>query len=181
MVSATWQLTSNPRFLLQLPAAPQPADGQTAECHVPLCHVVMCHVSLAANFVITTMSGEPLLMLQERFRWMNYEYDLFRVDPRTHAAIPVCKIVRTWTLFAITDVYEISLFGPGIHGACPVQCAGRWPNKFTLHTNGAVSAQVSKRISTTPFRVQCPSNALPCPSVPFRALPCASKTLHDPP
>ena len=99
-----------------------------------------------ANFVITTMSGEPLLMLQERFRWMNYEYDLFRVDPRTHAAIPVCKIVRSWTMFAITDVYNITLFGPGIHGACPVQCAGRWPNRFTLHTNGAGAAQVNKRI-----------------------------------
>ena len=38
-----------------------------------------------AHFVITTMSREPLLVLQENFRWMNYEC-AFAIDHSTAAS-----------------------------------------------------------------------------------------------
>lgn len=99
------------------------------------------------HFVITTMAGDPLLVLQEQFRcapvaalqsqfamwcskctcprraltrvcmlcacvrsWMDYKYDLFRLDPRRPGVhIPVCRIRRHWTMFAITDQYSVQV------------------------------------------------------------------------
>jgi len=100
------------------------------------------------HFVITTNAGEPLLVLQERFSWMNYQYDLFRIDPRTRAHIPVCRIVRQWTLFAITDVYVIELYGPAANVGGGVQCHGRWPNQFSLSVGGmgVPAASVNKQL-----------------------------------
>jgi len=99
------------------------------------------------HFCISTMAGEPLLVLQERFSWMNYQYDLFRIDPRTQQHVPVCRIVREWTLFAATDVYTVSLFGPTAHGGSGVRCHGRWPNQFTLSVDGLAmpAASVNKQ------------------------------------
>jgi len=100
------------------------------------------------QFVIATMRGEPLLLLQERFSWMNYQYDLFRLDPRTGGQVPVCRIIRQWTFFAITDQYVVQLFGPAAHGSAAVHCTGRWPNQFELRVGGSPlpSASVRKQI-----------------------------------
>jgi len=97
-----------------------------------------------AHFCITTMAGEPLLVLQENFRWMNYEYDLFRVDPRTGQRIAICRIVRQWTLFQFTDQYVIHHFNHFLTG--PIACYGSWPNQFTLTANGQIAARVEKQI-----------------------------------
>ena len=94
-----------------------------------LSHLYFGQLFRNAAFTITTMAGEPLLVLQvceqlqvsarvylatfatpatlatpatqENFRWMNYEYDLFRVDPRTQQHIPVCRIVRAWRFIQV--------------------------------------------------------------------------------
>jgi len=107
-----------------------------------------------AHFAITTMGGEPLLVLQENFRWMNYEYDLFRLDPRTGAHVPVCRIVRAWTLFDARDHYVIQHFNVGLHG--PVACSGSWFNHFTLTAGGVLAASVEKRVFaiTDTYRVR---------------------------
>ncbi len=91
------------------------------------------------------MAGEPLLVLQETFSWMNYKYDLYRLDPATHLHIPVCRITRHWTMFSFNDNYSVQLFGPMAHHP-PVQCMGSWPNKFTLLSNGAPVASVRKQL-----------------------------------
>ena len=71
-------------------------------------------------------------------------YDLFRVDPRTGANVPVCKIVRQWTLFNITDHYVIQHFGNvGLNG--PIACTGSWLNQFTLTAGGVLAARVDKK------------------------------------
>ena len=54
--------------------------------------------------------------------------------------------MRTWTILSFTDQCVEKLFGPGIHGHCPVECAGRWLSQFTLHTRGAIAAPVNKQI-----------------------------------
>jgi len=99
------------------------------------------------SFAICTMRGEPLMLLQENFRWGgSYEYDLFRMDPRTGQPIPVCKIVRNWgmNIFNVTDQYQVQLFpAAAAHGS--VQCSGRWPNQFTLGLNGMGVATVDKQ------------------------------------
>lgn len=101
-----------------------------------------------AHFAITTRSGEPLLVLQERFRWANYEYDLFRIDPRTRQHVPVVKISRSWAdnLFHVTDQYRILPLQAacGLHGH--VECTGRWPDRFTLTANRALLASVRKQL-----------------------------------
>lgn len=130
-----------------------------------------------AHFAICTNAGEPLLVLQERFQWMNYEYDLFRIDPRTRLQIPVCKIVRRWTFMSFTDQYEVQLFGPGIHGMCPVQCAGRWPSQFTLHTNGQVAATVNKQMFsfTDKYHVEIGAG---CDVLLYLGIACAIDRIH---
>jgi len=87
------------------------------------------------------------MLLQERFRWASYEYDLFRIDPRTGQPIPVCKILREWgaNLFQITDQYSVQLF-PAAAAHCVVHCQGRWPNQFSLSVNGRPAATVSKEM-----------------------------------
>mmetsp|Transcript_137399 Transcript_137399/g.342715 ORF Transcript_137399/g.342715 Transcript_137399/m.342715 type:complete len:372 (+) Transcript_137399:51-1166(+) len=99
-----------------------------------------------AHFAITTLAGEPLLSLQENFRWMHYEYDLFRIDPRTRTQVPVCRIVRQWTPFAFTDQYEVTHFQHFLTGR--VECFGRWPSQFTLAANGTVVCRVEKELFT---------------------------------
>ena len=75
---------------------------------------------------------------------MNYEYDLFRVDPRTGGQVPVCRIVRTWTLFDPRDHYVIQHFqNVGLQGA--VACSGSWLNHFVLTAGGVLAAQVDKK------------------------------------
>lgn len=102
-----------------------------------------------AQFSICNMRGEPLLSLQENFRWASYEYDLFRIDPRTQQLIPVCKVLREWgaNIFNITDQYRIDLFpAASAHGV--VHCSGRWPNSFTLTLNGVPVSTVEKEMFT---------------------------------
>eukprot|EP00662_Eupelagonemidae_sp_cell21_P004737 gene4737-45527_t len=77
-----------------------------------------------ANFCITTMAGEPLLVLQEQRH------------------VPICRITRQWTLFAFTDRYSIQLHRPMLNGAQHMACEGRWPNQFTLH-NGTGTAYMT--------------------------------------
>lgn len=101
------------------------------------------------QFQISTMRGEPLLMLQENFRFASYEYDLFRIDPRSGQPIPVCKIVREWgaNFMRVTDQYQVQLFpAAAAHGM--VHCSGRWPNQFTLGLNGMAVATVDKEMFT---------------------------------
>jgi uncharacterized protein YxjI len=131
-----------------------------------------------ANFAITTMAGEPLLVLQERFRWMNYEYDLYRIDPRTHQHIPVCQIVRAWTdnLFHMTDQYRIAHSNQlGLHG--PISCSGSWPNRFTLTASGAVAATVNKQIFslTDKYHVEVGANM---DVLLFIGIACAIDRIH---
>jgi len=80
----------------------------------------------------------------------NYKYDLARVDPRTGGLVPLCRVVRQWTMFSFTDVYVIELYGAGAAttGGGGVQCTGSWPNQFTLSlaSNGAVAATVDKQM-----------------------------------
>ena len=86
---------------------------------------------------------------------MNYEYDLFRVDPRTRAHVPVCRIVRQWTLFDPRDHYVIQHFSnTGLHG--PIQCAGSWLNRFTLSAGGVLACTVDKKLFalTDTYRVR---------------------------
>ena len=94
--------------------------------------------------MITTLSGEPLLALQENFRWMNYEYDLYRIDPATRANVPVCRIVRRWTLFDPVDRYDVQHFNHFITGH--VACHGSWPSQFSLTNNGVLVCRVEKQI-----------------------------------
>ena len=75
---------------------------------------------------------------------MNYEYDLFRVDPRTRQGVPVCRIIRRWTLFNPVDQYEVTHFNNLVTGH--VQCHGRWPSQFSLTSNGALVCRVEKQI-----------------------------------
>ena len=128
-----------------------------------------------ANFVITTMAGEPLLILQENFRWMNYEYDLYRVDPRSGARVPVCRIVRQWTLFRITDQYEITHFNHFVTGH--VVCQGRWPNQFSLAANGVLAARVDKQLFslTDKYHVHVSSNT---DVLLFLGIACAIDRIH---
>ena len=128
-----------------------------------------------AHFCITTMAGEPLMVLQENFRWMNYEYDLFRVDPRTRMHVPVCRIVRKWTLFAITDQYEITHFNHFLTGH--VLCQGRWPNQFALAANGVLSARVDKQLFsfTDKYHVHISPNT---DVLLFLGIACAIDRIH---
>jgi len=96
-----------------------------------------------AHFTITTMAGEPLLALQENFQWMNYEYDLFRIDPHTRTLVPLCKIVRQWTFLQITDQYVIQHFNHTLAGA--IECSGSWPSQFSLRVGGVPAASVNKQ------------------------------------
>eukprot|EP00443_Scrippsiella_acuminata_P127331 CAMPEP_0115620112 /NCGR_PEP_ID=MMETSP0272-20121206/25033_1 /TAXON_ID=71861 /ORGANISM="Scrippsiella trochoidea, Strain CCMP3099" /LENGTH=370 /DNA_ID=CAMNT_0003056171 /DNA_START=51 /DNA_END=1164 /DNA_ORIENTATION=- len=75
-----------------------------------------------------------------------YEYDLFRIDPRTRTQVPVCRIVRQWTPFAFTDQYEVTHFQHFLTGR--VECFGRWPSQFTLAANGTVVCRVEKELFT---------------------------------
>ena len=76
------------------------------------------------HFVIATMAGEPLLAMQEQFSWMNCVYDLYRFDPsRPGVQVPVCRVIRRWSLMSITDQYEVQLPGQMAHHP-PVACQG---------------------------------------------------------
>jgi len=129
-----------------------------------------------AHFTITTMAGEPLLAMQENFRWRNYEYDLFRIDPRTRAHISICRIVRQSSLIAHTDQYVIQhvnhLGGPG-----HVECSGRWPYRFSLRTGGGLAAQVKKQFSplTDTYEVEVAPN-MDC--LLFLGIACAIDRIH---
>lgn len=95
------------------------------------------------QFAITTMAGEPLLMLQENFSWMNYVYTLSRVTP-WGATIPVARITRVWSS-GFSDQYEITLYAPnGVNSF--VMCSGNWPNSFTLMSNGGVACTVDQKM-----------------------------------
>jgi len=128
-----------------------------------------------AHFTITTMAGEPLLAMQENFRWMNYEYDLFRIDPRTRAHIPICRVVRQWTFFAFTDQYVVQHFNHFLTG--PVECHGRWPNQFALHVGGGLAAQVNKQFFsfTDTYNVEVSPN-VDC--LLFIGIACAIDRIH---
>ena len=131
------------------------------------------------HFAITTMAGEPLLSLQEHFSWMNYKYDLARVDPRTGGTVPLCRVVRQWTMFAVTDVYTIELFtaGLGMTGGAGVACSGRWPNQFTLSMNGGIAATVDKKMFsfTDKYHVQL---APGMDALLFLGIACAIDRIH---
>lgn len=100
----------------------------------------------SCNFVITTNSGEPLLVLQETFSWMDYKYDLYRLDPKVPGHhIPVAHIRRHWTLFSFNDNYSVTLYGP-MASHPPVICKGSWPDMFSLISNGVPVASVEKRL-----------------------------------
>jgi uncharacterized protein YxjI len=130
------------------------------------------------QFSICTMIGEPLMLLQENFRWASYEYDLFRIDPRNRQLIPVCKILREWgrNLFNVTDNYDVQLFpAAAAHGM--VHCSGRWPNQFTLALNGLPVATVNKEFFTfnDKYHVQLAAN---CDVLLFIGIACAIDRIH---
>lgn len=82
-------------------------------------------------------------------------YDLFRVNPRTGAHVPVCRVVRRWTLFEPCDHYVIQHYSNvGLNG--PVACSGSWLNQFTLTAGGVVAASVDKKLFslTDTYRVR---------------------------
>ena len=156
------------------------------------------------------MAGEPLLVLQENFRWMNYEYDLctpcagsrrhtadhssarrthnrlsaiesrtacvtVRVDPRSRAHVPVCRIIRQWTFFDITDHYVVQHFNQFVTGA--VECHGSWPAQFSLTANGVLVARVEKQFFswTDTYRVRI-SPHTDC--LLFLGIACAIDRIH---
>ena len=131
-----------------------------------------------AHFAITTMSGEVLLVLQEKFRCMNFEYDLFRIDPRTRMHVPVCKIVRSCVdnFLRINDKYRIEHYNQvGLHGT--VTCSGSWPNQFTLLAGGAVVASVNKQLVslTDTYHVQIAAHT---DVLLFVGIACAIDRIH---
>jgi len=97
------------------------------------------------HFIITNMAGEPMLILQETFAWMDYKYDLYRIDPKTNVPISVCHIRRHWTPFAFTGNYSITLYG-FMASHPPITCNGKWPYNFTLYTGAAMAATVEKKM-----------------------------------
>jgi len=100
-----------------------------------------------AQFNICTARGEPLLLMQEQFRWASYEYILYRIDPRNpRHPIQVCRVVREWgnNLFHVTDQYDVHL-SPAMAGLGSIQCHGRWPNQFTIANNGVPVATIDKQ------------------------------------
>mmetsp|Transcript_128954 Transcript_128954/g.223734 ORF Transcript_128954/g.223734 Transcript_128954/m.223734 type:complete len:426 (+) Transcript_128954:66-1343(+) len=130
------------------------------------------------QFSICTMRGEPLMLLQENFRWASWEYDLFRMDPRTGQGIPVCKILREWgaNFMRMTDQFEVQLFpAAAAHGI--VQCSGRWPNQFTLGLNGVPVASVDKQM----FAFTDKYHVLLAPNIDvllFIGIACAIDRIH---
>ena len=130
----------------------------------------------SCHFVISNMSGEPLLALEESFSWMDYKYDLFRFDPKTNMQIPVCRIRRHWTMFSFNDNYSVQLYGPMAHHPV-VQCNGRWPNKFTLLSGGNAVATVEKQIFsfTDKYHVQIAPNQ---DCLLFLGIACAIDRIH---
>ena len=107
---------------------------------------------------------------------MNYEYDLLRIDPRTRAHVPVCRIVRQWTPFSATDHYTVSHFGNvGLHG--PVACSGSWLNRFSLTAGGLPAATVDKRFfsMTDTYRVRI---AAQMDVLLFVGIACAIDRIH---
>jgi len=97
------------------------------------------------HFIITNMAGEPMLILQETFAWMDYKYDLYRIDPKTNVPISVCHIRRHWTPFAFAGNYSITLYG-FMASHPPITCNGKWPYNFTLYTGAAMAATVEKKM-----------------------------------
>lgn len=101
-----------------------------------------------AQFTICTARGEPLLLMQEQFRWASYEYLLYRIDPRNpREPIQVCRVIREWgnNFLRITDQYDVHL-SPAMAGVGSIQCQGRWPNQFTISNNGRPVATIDKQL-----------------------------------
>lgn len=101
----------------------------------------------ASKFAICNMSGEPLMILHEKFHWSSYEYEIFRLDPSTKTPILVCQVLHDWqrNLFTIAEKYDIHLHAAaGNHGA--VHCSGKWPCNFTLSLNARRAAALDKKM-----------------------------------
>ena len=89
--------------------------------------------------------------------------------------MPVCRIVRQWTLFRITDQYEITHFNHFVTGH--VVCQGRWPNQFSLAANGILAARVDKQLFslTDKYHVHVSSNT---DVLLFLGIACAIDRIH---
>ena len=103
----------------------------------------------SANFVITNMAGEPLMIMEEQFAWANYKYDLYRLDS-AGSRIHMSRITRHWNAigFCSNAAYSAELRGP--MSVCPpIRCHGRWPASFTL--TEAVSSKLVATIDKQRF------------------------------
>lgn len=100
-----------------------------------------------ANFVISTMRGEPLLLLQDTEHSDLKEYNLFRMDPRCPKhAIHACRITRKWhsKLLGIPAEYHVKLT-PATQRVGRLICQGNWPSDMSLFDKEAIQARVIKR------------------------------------
>ena len=99
----------------------------------------------------------------------------FRVDPRSGARVPVCRIIRQWTLFNPVDQYVIQHFNHFLTGH--VECYGSWPAQFTLTANGAVVCRVEKQLFsfTDKYRVHIAPHT---DCLLFVGIACAIDRIH---
>jgi hypothetical protein len=101
-----------------------------------------------ASFTLCTLSGEPLLVMQEHFSWLSYVYVLHRYVPATNTLITLATVRGLHV--AARDVYEVEM-APGLAASMRISCAGEWPARSVLTQHapgqpGPVEAAVVERV-----------------------------------
>eukprot|EP00927_Polykrikos_kofoidii_P054669 TRINITY_DN49057_c0_g1_i1.p1 TRINITY_DN49057_c0_g1~~TRINITY_DN49057_c0_g1_i1.p1 ORF type:complete len:449 (+),score=61.95 TRINITY_DN49057_c0_g1_i1:87-1433(+) len=114
-------------------------------------HTMWDQLRSKCQYELCTMSGEPLLLLQESWHLLSYEYNLYRVDPQApEGVIHICKIVHDFgsNIFAILENYTIDLTEPQqlVGGVKQLVCSGGFPSSFSIHTEGRIVASFSKHL-----------------------------------
>jgi hypothetical protein len=99
------------------------------------------------QFSLGTMSGQPLIFLQEEFQWLTYRYSIYRTTS-SGSQILVAQITRkvVESMLSLADQYHVKCF-TGVQ----ISCTGSWPNRFMLHQVAAdggvvVAATVTKQM-----------------------------------
>jgi len=99
-----------------------------------------------ASFTLCTLSGEPLLVMQEHFSWLSYVYVIHRYVPATNALVELATVRGVHSMGG--DAYEVSM-APALAASTRIACAGQWPNRAVLTQlsgGAAVEAAVVERV-----------------------------------
>ena len=101
-----------------------------------------------ASFHMCTLSGEPLLVLQEQFSWLSYVYIIHRFVPQTNTLIHLCTVRGVHSMMG--DTYAVEM-APALAGSVHIGVTGAWPARSVLTQSslggpGAVQACVVERI-----------------------------------